>query len=69
MYMYQNWFATFEVLRDIRVIILHCNEPVAQLVEQKTFNLWVLGSSPSGLTRLFRIYLEKDSLPSYFKSS
>ena len=25
-------------------------EPVAQLVEQKTFNLWVLGSSPSGLT-------------------
>ena len=25
-------------------------EPVAQLVEQKTFNLWVLGSIPSGLT-------------------
>ena len=29
---------------------LQKHEPVAQLVEQKTFNLWVLGSSPSGLT-------------------
>ena len=28
----------------------YAKEPVAQLVEQKTFNLWVLGSSPSGLT-------------------
>ena len=25
------------------------DETVAQLVEQQTFNLWVLGSSPSGL--------------------
>jgi hypothetical protein len=30
-----------------------CNsnfDSVAQLVEQKTLNLWVLGSSPSGVT-------------------
>jgi hypothetical protein len=26
--------------------------PVAQLVEQQTFNLWVLGSSPSGHTTI-----------------
>ena len=26
------------------------NELVAQLVEQYTFNVWVLGSSPSGFT-------------------
>ncbi len=26
-------------------------DSVAQLVEQKTLNLWVLGSSPSGVTR------------------
>jgi hypothetical protein len=25
------------------------NEPVAQLVEQRTFNPWVVGSSPAGL--------------------
>ena len=24
---------------------------VAQLVEQQTFNLWVLGSTPSGVTK------------------
>ena len=27
--------------------------PVAQLAEQRTFNPWVLGSSPSGGTRIF----------------
>jgi hypothetical protein len=27
------------------------NDSVAQLVEQYTFNVWVLGSSPSGITR------------------
>ncbi len=27
------------------------SEPVAQLVEQRTFNPWVAGSSPAGLTR------------------
>ena len=26
------------------------NDSVAQLVEQYTFNVWVLGSSPSGIT-------------------
>ena len=25
-------------------------DPVAQLVEQYTFNVWVLGSNPSGIT-------------------
>jgi hypothetical protein len=25
-------------------------DPVAQLVEQYTLNVWVLGSSPSGIT-------------------
>ena len=29
-------------------------ELVAQLVEQYTFNVWVLGSSPSGITKLRR---------------
>lgn len=30
-----------------------CNiEPVAQLVEQRTFNPWVVGSSPAGLSFL-----------------
>ena len=28
---------------------------VAQLVEQYTFNVWVLGSSPSGITKKLRI--------------
>ena len=27
------------------------NDFVAQLVEQYTFNVWVLGSSPSGITK------------------
>ena len=27
------------------------DDSVAQLVEQYTFNVWVLGSSPSGITR------------------
>jgi hypothetical protein len=26
------------------------NDSVAQLVEQYTFNVWVLGSNPSGIT-------------------
>jgi hypothetical protein len=28
------------------------NDSVAQLVEQYTFNVWVLGSNPSGITNL-----------------
>ncbi len=27
-------------------------DSVAQLVEQYTFNVWVLGSSPSGITKV-----------------
>ncbi len=30
------------------------SDSVAQLVEQYTFNVWVLGSSPSGITKLRR---------------
>ena len=32
------------------------NELVAQLVEQYTFNVWALGSSPSQFTKLFQIW-------------
>ena len=32
-------------------------EAVAQLVEQQTFNLWVLGSIPSGLITTFCVAL------------
>jgi hypothetical protein len=28
-------------------------DSVAQLVEQYTFNVWVLGSNPSGITKFF----------------
>ncbi|MFM2425326.1 MAG: hypothetical protein RL747_870, partial [Bacteroidota bacterium] len=31
------------------------NDSVAQLVEQYTFNVWVLGSSPSGITKSSQI--------------
>ena len=30
------------------------NDSVAQLVEQYTFNVWVLGSNPSGITGFWR---------------
>ena len=30
------------------------DDSVAQLVEQYTFNVWALGSSPSGITKSFR---------------
>lgn len=30
---------------------LQINDSVAQLVEQYTFNVWVLGSNPSGITK------------------
>ena len=36
---------------------------VAQLVEQYTFNVWVLGSNPSGITKLTRKELKKVSGP------
>jgi hypothetical protein len=43
-----------------KIVILHrnygktsdnCNDSVAQLVEHNTFNVGVLGSSPSGITK------------------
>jgi hypothetical protein len=34
-----------------RFFVVDC---VAQLVEQYTFNVWVLGSSPSAITNEFR---------------
>ena len=36
------------------MIHLFSVDSVAQLVEQYTFNVWVLGSSPSGITKLRR---------------
>ena len=36
----------------IGCILRNLNELVAQLVEQYTFNVWALGSSPSGITKL-----------------
>ena len=41
-----------KLANGLRIIEIHPpkgNEAVAQLVEQQTFNLWVLGSIPSGL--------------------
>ncbi len=35
---------------DFYTFALRLNDSVAQLVEQYTFNVWVLGSSPSGIT-------------------
>ena len=35
-------------------MIVKGEDSVAQLVEQYTFNVWVLGSSPSGITKLQR---------------
>ena len=35
-------------------------EPVAQLVEHETFNLGVVGSNPTGLTKLHRIRLSSN---------
>lgn len=32
-------------------------DSVAQLVEQYTFNVWVLGPSPSGITKGIRKYI------------
>ena len=34
--------------------VLNSYDSVAQLVEQYTFNVWVLGSSPSGITVKFK---------------
>jgi hypothetical protein len=37
-------------------------DSVAQLVEQYTFNVWVLGSNPSGITKRKRLFTQVDSL-------
>ena len=39
----------YPVPRESRAGWYFLSEAVAQLVEQQTFNLWVLGSIPSGL--------------------
>ena len=39
------------------------NDSVAQLVEQYTFNVWVLGSNPSGITK------GKLSLPFFYSKT
>ena len=39
----------------IRLLNNQQQEPIAQSVEQQTFNLRVLGSSPSGLTLICEI--------------
>jgi hypothetical protein len=36
----------------LQTYICHPPDSVAQLVEQYTFNVWALGSSPSGITKL-----------------
>ena len=45
---FKKGIAKWLVLRELKRI-----DSVAQLVEQYTFNVWVLGSSPSGIT-IFR---------------
>ena len=41
-------------------------DPVAQVVEQLTFNQWVAGSSPAGITKPIRI---AEYQPSYWLSA
>ena len=43
--------AGFLLINSIFAAALKSNDSVAQLVEQYTFNVWVLGSSPSGITK------------------
>ena len=44
------------------------SDSVAQLVEQYTFNVWVLGSSPSGITEISDNALQANYLQSVFVS-
>ena len=39
-------------INRVAIGIGHPSDSVAQLVEQYTFNVWALGSSPSGITKL-----------------
>ena len=41
--------------KGVYPIFLRINDSVAQLVEQYTFNVWVLGSNPSGITKASEI--------------
>ena len=43
----------------VNVKIIFFRGPVAQLVEQLTFNQWVTGSIPVGLTKLLTLFLYK----------
>src|SRR6185503_3928745 len=43
----------FRYSRWSRAALLACSGPLAQLVEQETLNLWVLGSSPRRVTKSF----------------
>ena len=45
-------FSTFASLQTTKGTTKHqVQDSVAQLVEQYTFNVWVLGSNPSGITK------------------
>ena len=48
---------------DMLNIIL---DSVAQLVEQYTFNVWVLGSNPSGITKQSEKQNESDDFLLFF---
>ena len=37
---------------DLALLVIDCLGPLAQSVEQQTFNLWVVGSIPTGPTKL-----------------
>ena len=44
-------FYTFAARSDKETTVFRTYDSVAQLVEQYTFNVWVLGSNPSGITK------------------
>ena len=45
------------------------NDSVAQLVEQYTFNVWVLGSNPSGITKEADLLIRNGSRHGSFSPS
>ena len=46
----ERFLTLFERLKFLKIKVRNKYDSVAQLVEQYTFNVWVLGSSPSGIT-------------------
>jgi hypothetical protein len=69
------FFSTFALPNEL-IIQLKADDSVAQLVEQYTFNVWALGSSPSGITRKpcadklhMVFYFSRLPLPKYFRKS